>query len=312
MATIRKRGDRWHVQIRRKGAKPLTRSFLHKRDAERWARDNETAIDQSRLPPDPKALERITLGELVLRYRDTISIRKRAPDQERINLTAFLRHSICAKRLSELKTSDFAVYRDERLREIKPTTVKRILSPVRHLFKIAKREWGLPIVDNPLDELEIKSPDNKRERRLKASELEKLIDAATLTRNPLILPIVLLALETGMRRGEILSVCGQDIDIDQRTLRIRQSKNGHPRTIPLTAKAIELLQPFMKKDERLFPISPNALRLSWDRLRQRAGLTGLHFHDLRHEAISRFFEKGLTIPEAALLSGHQDARMLFR
>ena len=75
---------------------------------------------------------------------------------------------------------------------------------------------------------------------------------------------------------------------------------------------IEILNGVSKKEPRVFPISANAFRLAWDRLRERAGVTDLHFHDLRHEAISRFFEKGLNVPEVALISGHRDPRMLFR
>lgn len=287
MATIRRRTDKWHVQIRRKGSPALTRSFAHKRDAERWARDNETAIDQSRLPADPKALASVTLGQLVKRYRDTVSPTKRRGNIEKIELNAFLRHPICAKLLSDLSTADFAAYRDERLTQVKPTTIKRQLGPIRHLFRIALEEWGLPIRDNPLGKLRLNAPDNKRDRRLRAGELDKLVAAAELTRNTLTLPIVLIAIETSMRRGEILSIRRQNIDLDQRTLTIPQTKNGHSRTIPLTAKAIELLRPHLRTEEQLFKISPNALKLSWDRLRKRAGLTNLHFHDLRHEAISR-------------------------
>lgn len=312
MATIRRRGDRWHVQIRRKGSPSFTRSFAQKRDAQRWARDSETAIYYSRLPPDPKALASVTLGELVRRYRDTVSTTKRRSNIERIELNAFLRHPICAKLLPDLSTADFAAYRDQRLKQVKPTTIKRQLGPIRHLFRIAQEEWGLPLLVSPLDKLRLHAPDNKRDRRLKVGELEKLIAAAKQTRNSLILPIVLFAIETGMRRGEILSIRREDIDINHRTLCIPQSKNGHSRTIPLTATALELLRPHLEAAEQLFKISPNALKLSWDRLRKRAGISNLHFHDLRHEAISRFFEKGLTIPEAALLSGHRDARMLFR
>jgi integrase len=90
------------------------------------------------------------------------------------------------------------------------------------------------------------------------------------------------------------------------------TKNGHPRTIPLTPKAVEILASLEEKDERVFPVTPNAVRLAWERLRKRAGLQDLRLHDLRHEAVSRFFEYGLTVPEVALISGHRDPRMLSR
>lgn len=268
--------------------------------------------DRQALPSDPKALERVTLGDLVKRYRDTVSVRKRGSAIEALVLSAFLEHPICEKRLSELRVADFAEYRDQRLAEIKPSSLKRQLTPIRHLFRVARDEWNLPIVENPLERLKLHAPDQPRDRRLRAGEYEKLLAAAQDTRNEHILPIIQLALETGMRRGELLAIKSHDIDFEQRLLRIPLTKNGHTRTIPLSAKAVALLRSYEGIEGRLFPLSGNAFKLCWTRLRKRAGLPDLRFHDLRHEAISRFFEKGLTIPEAALISGHRDARMLFR
>jgi integrase len=122
-----------------------------------------------------------------------------------------------------------------------------------------------------------------------------------------------LALETGMRRGEILGIQTVHVDRTRRALLIPEAKNGQARTIPLTKKAMAiLLSNSNSSDERLFSISGNAFRLNWRRLGQRAKTADLRFHDLRHEAISRFFERGLTISEVALISGHKDARMLLR
>jgi len=153
MATIRKRRDKYEVQIRRRGFRPLSKSFHLLRDAQAWARHKENEADRHELPADPRALERVTLGELVQRYRDTISIKKRGYAIERIVLTAFLGDSICSKRLSELRTEDFVAYRDQRLRTIKPTSLKRQLDPIHNLFEIARDEWGLPLRQNPLNRL---------------------------------------------------------------------------------------------------------------------------------------------------------------
>jgi len=97
-------------------------------------------------------------------------------------------------------------------------------------------------------------------------------------------------------------------DIGSQILTINQTKNGHPRTIPLTKRALYILG----NTQLPFPMSANAVRLAWDRLKKKGNIKDLHFHDLRHEAISRFFEKGLSIPEVALISGHRDYKMLFR
>ncbi|GBE43418.1 hypothetical protein BMS3Bbin10_01495 [bacterium BMS3Bbin10] len=223
MATIRKRGTKWQVQIRRTGQRSLSNSFCQRRDAESWARQMEVKADRRELPDDPKLLEGYTLGQLVQRYRDTVSIRKRGGDYERILLKAFLRHPICSRRLSELSTEDFAAYRDDRLQDIKPAPLKRQLTPIHNLFEIARDEWGLPIVENPLDRLKLHAPDNRRERRLRSGEFERLIEAARSCQNPYIIPIIHLAVETGMRRGEIISMCWDHLDLG---LRLNQTQNA--------------------------------------------------------------------------------------
>ncbi len=327
MATIRIRGDKWQVQIRRTGNRSLSKSFNRRREAYAWARQMEVKADRRELPEDPKVLDRYTLGQLVERYRDTVSIRKRGVHYERILLKAFLRHPICSKRLSEVSAEDFAAYRDDRLQDIKPASLKRQLAPIHNLFEIARDEWGLPINENPLDRLKLDAPDNRRERRLKEGELEKLIEAARPCRNPYVIPIIHLAVETGMRRGEIISIQWSHLDLEKRTLLIPHTKNGYARTIPLTSEALGVLKGL---DERksisngsvpsslpegntsVFPLTANAFRLAWQRVKERAGIDDLHFHDLRHEAISCFFERGLNAPEVALISGHRDMRMLFR
>ena len=118
--------------------------------------------------------------------------------------------------------------------------------------------------------------------------------------------IIEIALETGMRRGEILNI--HNNDINSKILTINQTKNGCSRKIPLTKRALYILN----NTKLPFPYTANALKLAWNRLKQKGNIKDLHFHDLRHEAISRFFEKGLSIPEVALISGHKDVRMLFR
>jgi integrase len=312
MANVRKHGDKWQVRLRRIGHRPLSKSFTLHKDALEWARQMEVQADRYELPADPKALQLVTLGDLVVRYRDTVSVTKKGGDREHVSLTAFLRHSICARRLSDLRTEDFGIYRDTMLKTIKPASLKRYLDPLHNLFELAKNEWGIPLRENPLDRLKLKAPSQRRERRLAPGEWARLLDAAELTRNPLIEPIVRLALATAMRRGEILAIEASHISFERRSLLIPLTKNGHARTIPLTSDAIAVLTKLLPARGRLFSLKANAFRLAWVRLRNRAGLHDLRFHDLRHEAISRFFEMGLNPHEVALISGHTDMRMLFR
>ena len=114
-----------------------------------------------------------------------------------------------------------------------------------------------------------------------------------------------------MRRSELLSLRWSDVDIKARTVLVSRTKNGHPRRVPLSSRAVQTLASLDRDGDPVFPVTANALRLAWERLKRRAGW-GLRFHDLRHEAISRFFEKGLNVPEVALISGHRDLRMLLR
>jgi integrase len=311
MATLRKRGNRWQVQVRRNGHSPLSRSFLHRTDAEKWARSIELDQDRTLLPSDPRILSRFTLGDLVHRYMDTVTPRKRRHEIERIELKAFLRYPICAKKVSELRTADFAAYRDIRLKQIKPTSLKRSLAPIRHLFEVARTEWGLPIFQNPVSALNFRAIDTKRERRLRSGELEQLLEEAAKCRNPHIDPIIRFAVATGMRRSEILNIEAKHFNLERSELVIPSSKTGMARTIPLTKDAFDILSR-LSFEGKIFPLSANAFRLSLERVRKRAGLFDLHFHDLRHEALSRYFEIGLTAPEICLISGHQNLRTLAR
>ncbi|MDJ0933525.1 site-specific integrase [Breoghania sp.] len=151
-----------------------------------------------------------------------------------------------------------------------------------------------------------------RHRRLLSGEFDRLKQAAPLTRNPLTLPAVELAIETAMRRSELLELRWEDVDAAERLAHLEDTKNGQPRSVPLTDRALSILEHLPRVSDRVLPLTETALRQSWERLVARAGIEDLHFHDLRHEAISRFFERGLTIPEVALISGYKDPRMLFR
>ena len=153
-----------------------------------------------------------------------------------------------------------------------------------------------------------------RDRRLSGSEYEQLKQASLSTLNPHIWPVIEFALATAMRRGEILGLRWIDIDFAAEIALLPLTKNGLSREVPLSSRALAILESQRKLHNEAgpFPVSANGFRLAWGRLRRRSGITGLNFHDLRHEAISRFFEKGLSVVEVATISGHQDPKMLFR
>ena len=316
MASIRKRGRLWQVQVRRKDAPTISRSFHLKQDAETWARAMEVDADRLTLHSDPRMLQKITFGDCLTRYRDEVSINKKGHDVERWLINALLRNSLAKRSLSSLKPADFKAYRDERLEEISGSGVNREFAIIGHVFETAIKEWSIPLSVNPIARIR-KPPNNPpRERRLKFGELEALLNATANGRNPYIRSIIVIAIETAMRRGEILNIRRRDLFLAKRQLHIPETKTGRPRTIPLSESAFAELMPHLNAsrddDAKLFPISTNAFRLAWDRLKRRARIDDLHFHDLRHEAVSRLFESGLNTAQVAAISGHRDFRMLAR
>lgn len=312
MSTIRKRNSRWQVQVRRFGFPPVSKSFQNRKDALEWSREIERQADRYELLPDLKVLDTITLGQLIERYKTQIVTRKKSAKNETIALDAFLRQKMCKKPLSKITSADFAHYRDLRLKNVTAKSLKREFSPIHNMFEVARDEWNLPLRTNPLDKVRLNVVDAKRERRLQDGEYEKLINAAKTRQNPYIPIVIIFAVETAMRRGEILNLAWSQVDLRRRCVTILEAKNGYSRTIPLTPKAYVLLQDLDRGNELVFPLTKDALKMTWGRILKVADIEDLHFHDLRHEAVSRFFEMGLTVPEVASISGHRDSRMLLR
>ena len=115
-----------------------------------------------------------------------------------------------------------------------------------------------------------------------------------------------------MRRSEILKLKWCYVDLVNGFASLYDTKNGEDRRVPFTRRCIEVLKTVPQAHEQVFPISATCLRLAWTRARKKAGITDLRFHDLRHEAVSRFFEMGMSVSEVALISGHKDLRQLFK
>jgi len=311
MASIRKRGNKYQAQVRLTDSNPISKTFDKKSDALIWARMIESKVDKNDLPVNIRDLKNIKLSDIIIRYRDEISIKKLSFNSEVYILNAFLRQSLAKYPLSIIKTSDFSEYRERRLKTVKIGTVQRELTILKHALDVARIDWGIPITTNPIKDLKRFKVNNARDRRLWPDEYKLLVSGSDSCRNPHILSIINFALETAMRRGEILAIEWDDINFQKRTLHIPITKNGHARIIPLSAKAIDILKA-KHNYERPFPITADSIKKAWQRLIKRSGVSDLHFHDLRHEAISRFFERSLSIPEVALISGHRDYRMLFR
>lgn len=311
MAAFRKRKNRWDVQIRRSGYPAICKTFFHKTDAQKWAMEIERQIEAGEYAPSDLA-NLDTLGALLAHYSAEISIKKRGRVEEISRSAKMRRHKVSALPIGQLKPFHIAQYRDERLQQVSTTTVKKELQLISHALDIGRREWGLNIKNVAADVAKPKEPKG-RERRLEEDEEHLLLGVLSGSENHWIKPLMEFAIETGMRRGELLKLRWEDVNLGRKTALIKETKNGDSRKIPLSVAAIRTLSGLPRHlGGNVFPVTPNALRGVWRRAVKKVGIDNLRFHDLRHEATSRFFEKGLNVMEVAAITGHKDLRMLQR
>jgi integrase len=313
MAAINKRATGYQAQIRRKGFPPVSKMFQTKREAEVWARAYESEMDRGDYV-DRSEADRTTLGEILLRYKQEVTPLKKSAANETLRIDRLIRdESLCLYKATALTGRLFAEWRDQRSKQVTGSTVNREIDILSHAINTARKEWGIHI-SNPVEIIRRPKHNKSRERRLSVEEESRLmLELETKTRNPWMRPIVIFAIETGMRRSEILSLTWEYVDLQRRVARLVDTKNGEGRSVPLTLKATSLLLSMPRSiDGRVFATTAEAVKLSFQRAVVRSQIDDLHFHDLRHEAVSRLFEKGLNVMEVASVSGHKTLQMLKR
>lgn len=202
-----------------------------------------------------------------------------------------------------------ATFRDRRLKDgLRAASYD--LQIIRHCINVASSEWGVSIKSNPVNEIRMPRMPSPRERRLRPGEYELLLQYARSSGSWFMQPLIILGVETGMRLGEMLSMRWDDIDELNRTVLLRDTKNGRNRLVPFNGCSWEVILNVPCNHERIIPVSYDAVKSAWRRLLERAGVDGLRFHDLRHEAISRWLDSGFTVPQATFLSGHSSSNTL--
>lgn len=329
MATLVKtKKGHWKATIRKVGWPTSSKTFRTKRDAEDWARNTEDEMVRG-VYLKRGASSRITLSDAFDRYERDVSPGKsdgtRYRERWRI---APLKEKLGDYSLAAITPDLVAAYRDERLEAGKSkSTVRLELVLLGHLFNVAIREWGLGLAYNPVTNVRKPSPGKGRDRRLTPDEEKKILEVVDAHTNPMLGWAVRIALLTGMRQGEILSLRKKQVDLERRVVRLDDTKNGDSRVVPLSREAAAVFQtaldhPMRKsvrtqlvffgepgKDKRRRPYRINKV---WAEAVKRAGLEDLRFHDLRHEAVSRFVEAGLADQQVAAISGHKSMQMLKR
>jgi integrase len=313
MASIRQHGNGWQSRVRRKGLPDLSKCFNTKNEAERWARAVQVAIDRG-IYLDPSEASKTTLHDLISRYVAEILPTKKGYADDLYRLRAIQRKAIAKTTLARLSAVDIARYRDERLGQVAPNTVIRELAYLSSVINHARREWGISI-NNPVQT--VRKPPMPRGRDRLITEAEETVLLKELEangrRNLWMRPLVSLALETAMRRGELLSLNWADINFQNRTATLWETKNGEKRIVPLSSKALMVLANMPKSlCGAVFPLNAAAQEKAFREAVRRAGIDDLRFHDLRHSAITRMAKKLPNVIELASVSGHKSLRMLQR
>lgn len=313
MATFRNRNGKWQARVQTKGHPAQSKTFISKVDAERWAKQIEVEIQKGSYTNLALA-ERTTFAEIIERYIVEVLPKMRGGKADYIRLKALARRPIAKLNMVALTPQKIAQHRDERLKEIAPATVIRELSYFSSIITCARKEWGI-YINNPVALVARPKNPQGRSRILDEGETSALLEALKPTgrRSMWMLPLVKLALETAMRRSELLGLRWEHIDLQKRTIFLKLTKNGTSRTVPLSTQAIKILTEIPRNlDGRVFPITHEVVSQAFNRARKQAGVKDIRFHDLRHIAITRLAGKLPNLIELSAVSGHKSLAMLKR
>jgi integrase len=328
MATIEKRIGKdgqqvYRVKVRRKGAPVLTETFAKLSEAKKWAQMTEGAVLAGRNFQVPEA-KKHTLADVIDRYIGAI-----LPQKSRSSITmqtlqlTWWKAQLGPCVLADVTPAMIAECRDKLAQgDKKPranSTVRRYLAALSHAFTIAVREWGW-LDDSPMRKVSKPKESRGRVRFLSDEERQRLLESCKISVNPYLYTIVVLALSTGARRGELLSLHWGDVDLKRGMLTFRETKNGERRSVPLTGYALEVLTQHAKirrlNTTLVFPNStgtqPMCIRRAWGNAVARAGIKDFRFHDLRHTFASHLAMQGASLLDIATILGHKTLQMVQR
>lgn len=328
MATIVKTDSgTWKALVRKTGWPSASKTFRVKRDAQDWATQIEDQMIRGRFIQRTPS-EKMSIKEAFERYEREVSPTKKASTQKREELRVkLLKEKFGQYSLAALTSDIVADYRDQRLATGKSNnTVRLELALLGHLYSTAIKEWHIALPANPVANIRKPSPGAGRNVRLNRTEQQRLLMALQTHSNPMLAWIFQVAIETGMRQGEILNLKIHHVDTERRIVSLFDTKNGMSRTVPLTKLAVEVFKEALENPARpndcelIFfgepgrdkKRSPYQFNKVWMDVKKSIGLGNLHFHDLRHEATSRLVEAGLSDQEVASISGHKSMQMLRR
>lgn len=309
MATLTKRGKSWFAQVRR-GGHSVSRSFTRKMEAQTWATQVENEIVAGTYGR-PKL---DSLAAVCARYAEEVSPSKGGVRWERIRLASFQRETLAERPIANITPENLGHWRDQRLAQVSPGTVLREMTLLTAVFEHARREWRLIAVNPWRDVRKPKAP-RHRERRISDDEIERITLALGYDGSPIatlsqqVAVMFLLAIETAMRAGELLSLRWSDVDLQRRVAHLRKTKNGDQRSVPLSEAAVSLIAQMPRASDTVFAVEPGSRDALFRKAVKRAGCVDLHFHDTRAEACTRLSKK-LDVLQLARMIGHRDPKSL--
>ena len=301
----------WQAHIRRRGYPAQVRTFDNKTDAQAWAAMIESEIARSVFVSRSEA-EATTLREALDRYSVEVSVHKRSGGREASTIRWWQASPLAGRSMASIRGKDISAAAADRT--VRANTVRIRLALLSHLFNVARTAWGMESLSNPVELVKGHRPKLPpgRTRRLVDNEEARLL-AVALAYGGEIGPIITWAIETAMRRGEIAAMRWKHVDWKARVLLVPETKAGIPRRVPLSSRAFMVLGGLVCRiDRQVWGMKPDSISQAFERICSTAGIEGLTFHDLRHEATSRLFEKGLNPMQVAAITGHKTLQMLKR
>ena len=303
----------WQVAIRKKGFPPQYKTFRTRKEGEAWSSVTESEMVRG-VWRDRSEAEGTTLKETLNRYAEEIIPTKKGDGRREMGfLRQWQARPIACRFMASIDGQDVSVSIKEMESEDKsPNTIRLHLALLSHLFEVARKEWRMSSLINPVELVRKPKLPKGRERRLVDNEESRLV-AACQSVNPELAAIVRFAIETAMRQGEIIGMTWGMVDMKRRVIRLPDTKNGAARDVPLSMAAEQVISALPRRlDGKVWNYTQEGLRASWRRALAHAGIDGLTFHDLRHEATSRLFEKNLNPMQVAAITGHKTLQMLKR
>lgn len=314
MAQIRKRGpSQYQARVRLKGYPEQTKTFPTKQEAISWGYERERLISHG-FAKALSEVDTVTLYDALGRYANEVTPKKKGWKQELARLHRWQKNPLAVKPLVQIRGADLALYRDKRQEQgISGNTIRLELALISHVYEVARKDWGYELLTNPAKAIRKPKVPKGRNRRLLDGEEEALLAYCEKTDNTELQTVIILAIETAMRRGEIAALTWKDINLSARMAHLDETKNGESRAIPLSSRVVEELRSLQSEPERyLVSIHRDNISAAFAAACKANGIQGLTLHDLRHEATSRLFEKGLNMMEVSTITGHKCLSMLKR